>query len=190
MKFKIAMSLTMLSLLTACLSTPVAYKVSKVIDEESILLPGQFSLGITQEKLAENKYRITAKLNDVGTHEKAISMTKYHASLLAEKLGFNAFTTNDKSSGSWCHSSNSVGTAGVSAATGGPINRVTVTLVNRAPNSNERRLFYAKDTKLSSKASLDEVQSEQELQRISDERNDHCFTRAKKFSAKVRSRNN
>ena len=159
MKYSVIVGLLICVFLSGCAQTPVPYRVVKDIDHESKLLPKQFQFGVTQERLDEKQYRITAKLNDLGTPERARAMAFYHSSLLTEKQGFNAFIVNRLWHASSC------GSAG-----GGPTFKMEITLVNSEEAPKGGQLHRVKDTKNSNKKLIDTVLTEVELAQISAER--------------------
>ncbi len=186
MKRHLTPYLFLFSFLAACNTTPVPYKVSKIVDGPSTLPPINFPLGITQEKLDKNKYRITAKLNEVGTVKRSYHMALYHAAILAEEHNVNSFFVNQKLSPSWCQSLKQMKTLNVVDVTGGPTTKLTVTLINTKPNLTKRNLFSVEDVKKSSKLIIDEKKSDAELEKISDERHEHCYKKASKRTNKSR----
>ncbi len=183
MKLPIPKALLVCMFLSSCAQTQVPYKVVKVVEHESRLLPVQFPVGITQEKLDENKYRITAKLAELGTHKRARSMAFYHASILAETNGYDAFIVNEIKKPSWCVRSRNRNIGGVAWVNGGPTAKLTVTLVdvNKLQQSEKRKnLYLVENTKDSNKALMDIVPTEIELEQTSAERLEYCQSRLNK----------
>ncbi len=174
MPYRIAIGVITISLLFSCAQTPVQYKVAKVVDHESTLLPSELPLSITQERLGENKYRITAKLAELDTHKRALSMALYHASLLAEQKGFDAFILEKSWPASWCSHSRNPNSIRPHAVEGGPTSKIEIKLVDSAKTDTSKSLFLVKNTKIQQKSIMDTVISEIELKRTSDERLEHC----------------
>lgn len=166
-------------LLAGCAQIPVPYKVSKVTDHPSTLLPVQFPLGVTQEKLKPNQYRITAKLAELGTPKRARNMALYHASVLAEQQGYDAFVINKKWDAAWCGSRHNKKTKSVGYVEGGPSAKLIVTLVNAA-NSSTKKLRLVEKVKVSSRAEMDRFIPQEQLKQIQEERTQHCYAKAKK----------
>jgi hypothetical protein len=167
-------------LLSGCAQTQVPYKVVKALEHKSNLLPIQFPIGITQEKLGEKKYRITAKLAELGTPERARSMALYHASILAESKGFNAFLVDRRGDSSWCGSSRNSKTKAIGTISGGPAAKLLITLIDAEKSDKRKKLYFVEKTKNSNKLLMDKVPTEIELEQISDERYKHCLKRAQK----------
>ncbi|WP_076419452.1 hypothetical protein [Colwellia sp. UCD-KL20] len=186
MRLNFISSLLTILILSACATSPIQYKVSKVVNGKSHLAPIRFPFGITQEKLDENKYRITAKLNEVDTPKKAHHMAMYHAAVLAQELGFNAIQIKNQINAAWCQSLKSVRTLNAIDATGGPTKRLIVTLLNSDKANKQKRIFLAEPTKLKSKSIIDEVIDKAELEKISAERHEYCFNKANKKNNKAR----
>jgi len=181
MKTILIKALVVCSVLSGCAQTPaqIPYKTIRVIDHESKLLPIQFPLGITQERLGENQYRITAKLAEFGTHERAESMALYHASILAEQQGYNAFIMDDIRKPSWCGHSNSKATKFIGNVSGGVTAKLIITLAKAEKVEQNNKLFLAQRTKILNRAVLNKVPTEIELEQISSERLEHCLNKAK-----------
>ncbi|MFT5294021.1 MAG: hypothetical protein ACI9YH_000027 [Colwellia sp.] len=180
MKFNASKTLLVCVLLSGCAQTQIPYKISKVVEHKSRLMPAQFPLGITQEKLAEKEYRITAKLADFGTNKRARSMALYHASILAEKQGYDAFIVNKFWNASWCGSSRNVKTNMIGSVNGGPTAKLIITLAVAEKSGKRKKLRLTKETKDSNKALIDYVPTEIELDQISTERLELCAGKARK----------
>ena len=163
MKLIVINTLLVCTSLLGCAQTQVPYKVVKVTNYESKLLPVQFPLGVSQEKLGEKKYRITAKLAELGTPTRAMAMAFYHASILAETKGFNAFILDSRSHSSWC------GRAG-----GGPTVKLIISLTNAERPDKENQLFLVETTRNANEIRMNKELTELELQQISAERSEHC----------------
>jgi hypothetical protein len=148
-----------------------------VIDHESRLLPIEFPLGVTQEKLGEKQYRVTAKLAEFGTHKRALSMALYHASILTEQQGYDAFIVNNKRLPSYCSHSKSKATKFIGNVYAGVAAKLIITLT-QADKSGNDKLYLAKSTKVLNKALIDKVPSKLELEQISADRLEHCKRRA------------
>lgn len=185
MKVNLIKALTVGAILSGCAhtQTQVPYHVAKVTDHESRLLPIQFPLGITQEKLGEKQYRVTAKLAEFGTHKRARSMALYHASLLAEQEGYDAFIINSSKMPSWCGSSINKKTKFIGDVNGGTTSKLIITLV-QAENVGNKKLFIAQKTKILNKVLIDKVPTKLELEQISSERLELCKRRAGERSAR------
>jgi hypothetical protein len=151
----------------------------KVIDHKSRLLPIQFPLGITQERLGEKQYRITAKLAELGTRERARSMALYHASILAEQQGYDAFIVDSRRPLSWCGHSINKKTKFIRAHAGGITAKIIITLTKAKKAGNNNKLFLAERTKVLNKVIIDKVPTKLELEQISSERLEHCRNKAK-----------
>lgn len=180
MKIIVIKALLVCSVLSGCAQTSgqIPYKTIRVIDHESRLLPIQFPLGITQERLGEKQYRVTAKLAEFGTHERALSMALYHASVLAEQQGYDAFIVNNKRLPSWCGHSKSKTTKFIGSVSGGVTAKLIITLAKAEKAEQNNKLFLAQRTKVLNRVLIDKVQTEIELEQISSERLEHCLNKA------------
>lgn len=179
-------------LLLGCAQTQVPYKVVEVTDSVSSRSSLPFEFGVRQTRLDDNNYRITARLAEVDTPQRAKSMALYHASILAEEKGFNAFIVYNRQNRTWCSSSIRYNASGAkfsyryidelggSVTGGGPNARLFITLVNADESDARRELYFVEDTKKSKKILMDQVPTELELQQISDERFEYCTSRRKK----------
>jgi len=191
MHYFIKKTLFITLLLSGCAQTQVPYKVVEVTDQVSSS-SYQFQPGIRQTRLDGNNYRITAKLAEVDTPQRAKSMALYHASILAEEKGFNAFIVYNRQNASWCSSSRRYSTGGASfsyiylnkssgnVTGGGPSARLFITLVNADESDTREELYFVEDAKESNKILMDQVPTELELQKISDKRFKHCESMRKK----------
>ncbi|MCM2678709.1 hypothetical protein [Echinimonas agarilytica] len=184
MRLSLLMATTIL-LAAGCTQTPVPYQVNKTTDHPSNLNPIQFPLGVTQERLGPNQYRITAKLAELGTQERARAMALYHASILTEEKQFEGFVIKQKNGGSWCHSLRNNKTKSVTDVDGGVSARITIELMN-SQNAGSEKFLKAENVKLTSKKTMDKVLSEQELAFVKEEREEHCEANARKRTNRLR----
>ena len=192
MKLPLTNSLLFCLFLTGCAQNQIPYElvksVDKSVDKEYRLSKSDFPLGVTQEKIGENKYYITAKLTKYSTLDRAKSMVFYHAAILAEEQGYNAFFTNRNSRSDVCIS-NSELIRNTRESRGGemevkePIEyhrtywiehnpTASLTIMLMAPEktskniTSRRRYFLVKDIKKRYQPVLDQVASKGELEQI------------------------
>lgn len=176
--------------LVGCASEPLTYNGAKILDSPEKLKPGN-SLGLTQINLKNNKYRIIARLDQTSSTQRAHSMTIYHASLLAEEQGFDAFLVQGNFRTSWCGGFRNIGTLNARDVKGGPVVETTVLLTNESAAENQKgRLRKVSEAKLNSKRFIDQKISDEELNNISSKRHADCFNKMNKKTNKVRAKMN
>jgi multidrug efflux pump subunit AcrB len=102
MKFNLTVFMLVCVFLSGCSQTQIPYKLVKSVEKNYQLKRHELPFGVTQEKISEKKYRVTAKLTDLSSSKRALSMALYHAAILAEEQGFDAFIVNKRSVSNGC----------------------------------------------------------------------------------------
>ncbi|MDO7085508.1 hypothetical protein WNY51_18225 [Pseudocolwellia sp. AS88] len=181
--------------LSACSQTPIPYHLTKSVERDYRLSWREIPLGVTQEKISEKEYRITARLNEVSTRKQAKSMALYHAAILAEEQGYDAFFIKGNSGSDGCSRSTTKYGHAVATQSGrvqisqNPIHTTSVTSVEprggvfiilmdsektNKRKRNNNKFHLAKDIKAEHKPIIDHIPSEVELEKVSEENSATC----------------
>lgn len=190
MKLHLINSLLFCLFLTGCSQTQIPYHLAKSVEKDYKLNYFEIPLGVTQEKISENKYRITVRLTELSTRDRANSMAFYHAAVLAEEQGYDAFYVSGKSRSDGCSRSTTKYGRAVATQSGrvqvsqNPMHTTSVTGVEPRggvlitlmdfENTGKRkrkssRFHLTKTIKDKYKAIIDHVPSKAELEKISED---------------------
>lgn len=90
MKFIVTAVVMTCILLTGCAPKLTPYQLTKSVELDYRLPRNQIPFGVTQEKISDMEYRITAKVSQYSSKHRASSMALYHAAILAEQKGYDA----------------------------------------------------------------------------------------------------
>lgn len=158
-----------------CTTKVQPYHVAKVLEHQSRLSPQQLPYGVTQEKLAEHKYRITSKLNEYSTPKRVREMTFFHAANLSIQQGFSGFIVRQPRSFNWCNVQRNNKTKILGKVSGGLSYRMVVTLTNNSQTTQYKAAAKLQET-LANK--LKQSMPNEELEHIAKERIQFCTDKA------------
>lgn len=196
MKFNRVKPFLVCVLLSGCSQTQVPYHLAKSVEKDYRLNFSEIPLGVTQEKIDEDKYRITAKLTELSSHKRISSMALYHSAILAEEQGFDAFLITNTMTSAGCGryttrsgrlvastngraqvSQNSGHTTSVSSVE--PKVSLKITLIDYESAKKTKKLKLAKDIIKKHKPIIEYIPSKAELDKIAEEREAVCEERRK-----------
>lgn len=176
-KIKLIPIATAFSLLSACSSQVDPYHVVKTLDHVSRLNVNQFPLGVSIEKLKEDEFRITSKLDASGTAKRARQIALHHAANLASKNGYEGFTVVHQSNIGWCNTFRNQNTKTIGKVSGGNIARLHFKLEN---DRNNKGFRLASLIKKQTQTQIDAYQSTEVLEQIASEKIEFCTQKAQK----------
>ncbi|MGJ8691833.1 MAG: hypothetical protein ACSHW0_05085 [Thalassotalea sp.] len=205
MKSYVKNSLLLCLLLTGCAQTQIPYELAKSVEKDYRLGFLEIPLGVTQEKISDTEYRITARLTEVSTKKRAKSMAFYRAAILAEEQGYDAIFVSGTSGSDGCSRSTTrygrlVATTDgraqmspspihtTSVSTIEPRSGVLITLMDSEKTGKRKRksnrFHLAKDIKEQYQVVIDHVPSAAELEQISEDNLVLCQKKAEERKAR------
>lgn len=128
--------------ISGCKSTPTPYEIDRQIDYKPRRASSFYDFGITEEKVNDHIYYITAKLEGTSSLQRAKDMWYLHAANVALRNGYEKFATKKRKSGKWCMGTRNKSTGERSTDDGGPKAAGFVLLVKDKSQLKERSKIY------------------------------------------------
>lgn len=153
------------------------YKVVRTLESSRVLKVEDLPLGITQAKISETNYLITAKLGAYSKVHRAHSMALLHAANLAIENGYAGFVVEQFQKGAWCQTLRTCRKEFIQDSNGGVTTRLVASFSNDPSLKN-----YKNVTKVYPfhQSIIDEIQSDEELIKIATDRTERCLKQAQK----------
>ncbi len=162
-----------------CTAQLTPYKVIDSMPYDINDLPGSFGLGITEQKVSNTEYVITAKLDKNSSVKRAKDMVRYHAALLAIDAGFNSFKILKARDGGWCNFRRNAD-VGRSVTKAGPSAAIRVKFLNDTSQQNNEpssKIYNAEDTIASKRPLVFATPSAEEMKVTQTKRYENCRRR-------------
>ncbi len=143
-------------------------------------MAGNYQIGVTEEKVSNNKYYVTAKLESYSAVERARSMIFYHGALLAENADVDKFQVKMGNAGGWCQFMRNQKTGQRSVEGGGPKMMYHVNLANfyKSTKSNPHiQILNTADAKRKYSELLNAPVEQEQMKRARDRRLKKCWSR-------------
>ncbi len=137
MDFKKTSILICIILMSACAYKPTPFKVVQSVEYVKGKLAGKYKLGVTEQRISDNRYVITVKLDSGSSLIRAQKMLMLHAATLALSNGYDSFSGGKNKTGKWCQGSNNRSTGQRSINDGGPSVTVTVNFIDSKKLTNK-----------------------------------------------------
>ncbi|WP_019028875.1 CC0125/CC1285 family lipoprotein [Colwellia piezophila] len=139
MDLKKVIILICIMFLSGCAYQPTPYKVVQSVEYVKGGLAGQYKLGVTEQRISDNRYVLTVKLDSGSSVVRAQKMLMLHAATMAINNGYDSFTGGKNKTGKWCQGSSNRSTGQRSINDGGPTVTVTVTFVDSKGQTNKKK---------------------------------------------------
>lgn len=140
--------LTLPVLLTGCKSTQTPYEVDRQVAYKPKRASNYYDFGITEEKVNDQIYFVTAKLEGTSSMQRAKDMWHLHAANIALNNGFEKFSSDKKRSGKWCSGTKSNTTGQRSTNDGGPrVSGFVLLAKDKSQLKPNKKLYSAKNMK-------------------------------------------
>jgi len=165
--------------ISACAYQPTPYKVVQKENYEQGALAGLYKLGVTEERVSENIYIITVKLDSGSDPQRARNMLLLHASKLAKSNGYKFFKKSQMKVGGWCQKSRSSATKAVLFVDGGPSAKAKIAFIdlNEQTMTKKKKLFNAEKIIERLESLVSEIISNEEADINTDKRMRVCWNR-------------
>jgi len=131
--------------MSACAYKPTPYKVVQSVEYVKGKLAGKYKLGVTEQRISDNRYVITVKLDSGSSLIRAKKMLMLHAANLALNNGYDSFSRGKNKTGKWCQGSNNRSTGQRSINDGGPSVTVTVNFIDSKKLTNKKKKLNIKN---------------------------------------------
>lgn len=118
-------------LFVGCQTTQTSYQVDSALNYKKNRSISLYNFGITEEKVNDRIYFVTAKLEGTSSTERAKDMFYLHAANLAVQNNYKKFATAKRKGGRWCFNYKNNYTGQKSTNDGGPKFSGFVLLANK-----------------------------------------------------------
>lgn len=156
-------------LLTGCESTQTPYEIDRQVAYKAKRASNYYDFGITEEKVSDQIYFVTAKLEGTSSIQRAKDMWHLHAANLALNNNFDKFASDKKRSGKWCTGTRNQSTGQRSANDGGPrVSGFVLLAHDKSQLKRNKKLYSAKSMKDELEAKVNALLTEQAMSKNSD----------------------